>query len=85
MDDSQRKQALALAWDLIQKQHQVLRELVATNQDMGACLIANRQPTAQQVTAWIAQSKQLTGRLEELTSTLQSVQSIVQPLFPTDS
>jgi len=85
MNDSQLKQVLALAWDLVQKEHELLRLAISTAQDMGTSLIAKTEPTPQQWSAWDEAQKRAIDKLPELTASLESIRRIVEPLFPMDS
>lgn len=83
MNESQLKQALALAWDLAQKQNVLLGVVVGISQEMAKML--EFPHSAQQVNAWIAMSDIVNHSTQELNASLESIRRIVDPLFPTDS
>ncbi len=79
--DYECRELLRLCWSLALREHELLKIMLPTTQDVAKCVIEGRQPTPEQAAAWTEVNKTVTQSMVVLTASLAGLQRSVDPVI----
>jgi pyridoxine/pyridoxamine 5'-phosphate oxidase len=72
------REALRLTWDLAQRQHRMLAEIIPVIREIVDVFLAEQQPTDEQLHKWHSLHSRLVGDMTELHAAFESILQLFQ-------
>jgi len=85
LDEAKHRDALRLAWSLVQQEHASLTMMLVVVREIIAVLSANEQPTREQLNTWTSRTIEIGDKVHELTTTFKLLSKAVDPLCGIDA